>query len=846
MLAGIKKYFGFVILSFLTIACVTIAPQKLKAIDPNNRYEQFAVEEYNIPVTNISASSGYALIYENNNFEYYYSTKKSILKILNKESGFVWSTGADTTTRADAEDNCKNLTINSEIYQTCSIDIGPNRNGKDNDRAYATINEMLEVSWLDASKNNAPHEEVHGFASVKKNETVDIQFLQHETDPSQWIFKVYFDTSSFKANIFMRFSFDESGFSVRVLDEEVTGEDRDVISAIYPLPNFGQSGGKMIPCTIVNVNDEGYGDCEFNADNIVNNPKTNLPGYIFIPDGSGALIRFDDIKYYNQDYYFDVYGDPFRKTDYKTAEWATSIYIQEKDYVPFKQMMMPVWGVAYGNDQDAFVAYAREGGEYLGLVFDGRDQQFEYTRIKPRFERNRKYTYRFGQSTASTLILGEDENYDYDIDVKYDFLQGDGSDGTLPANYIGMALKYRDYLVSNALIKQNVELKSGPRVDFLICDVKNGLFGYEEVVATTTDDINDMLTELHDSNVLEINSSLFGWQNNGVSLAKPGSADYNDAAGGKRGFKSVIKLADEYGYDISFQTQYGLINSVQFPTIGAYSVKALTRDYGSYVVADTSKPVTWWHYTNPNVAMTWLNNQAKKVSKLGDVGITINGVSNILSPDYGRAINYEKAANIYTNGTAKAAEKVTLGADSPNMYLWKNLDNFYDIPVYNSQYFAETDSVPFLEIVLGGLVNLYAPYANLSFYDEKAMLKMIEYNLNPSFMITTEKNEDLTYTNSRDYFSTAYSDYKEIILEMDQKVGSVLEQLKGKTIVKRTVVDDESVGELGLYICEYAEYKDGKIDESTRVKIAINYINRTVVYNGVELQPLSAKILEEV
>lgn len=844
MLAGIKKYFIFGILSFLSIACVTIVPQKIKAIDSTNRYEQYPVEQYNIPVTNISASSGYNKIYENNNFEYYYSTKKTILKIRNKASGFVWSTGADTMTRADAEENCRNISINSEIYQTCSIDVGPLGNGKDNASAYARINQMLEVTWLDASKGQAPHETVNSLSNDSKNK-VDIQFLRHQTDASQWIFKVDFQTQTFKAKMNLRFAFDESGFSVKILDDEVTGENRDVISAIYPLPNLGMSGGKMIPCSLVNTKD-GVGDCEFNAENIVNNPKTNLPGYIFIPDGSGALIRFDDIKYYSQDYYFDVYGDPFRKRDYTIAEWSDNIYIQEKDYVPFKQMMMPVWGVAYGNDQDAFVAYARKGGEYLGLVFDGRDKQFEYSKIKPRFERNRKYTYRFGQSTARILILDAKENFDYDIDLKYDFLHGDGSDGSLPANYIGMALKYRDYLIRDGLIKSNVELSTGPRVDFLICDVKNGLFGYEEVVATTTSDVTNILKDLKNHNIEHVNSSLFGWQNKGESLSHPGKADYNSKAGGKKGFKNVVRLAQEYDYEVSFQTQYGLINSVQFPTIGAYAVKALTRDYGSYVLADKAKPITWWHYTNPDVAMSWLNNQASSVAKLGDVGITINGVSTILSPDYGRSLNYEMAQNIYVNGTERAAKKVKLGANTPNQYLWKNLDNFYDIPVYNTQYLTETDSVPFLEVVLGGLVNMYAPYANLSFYDEKAMLKMVEYNLNPSFMITAEKNEDLTYTNSRDYFSTAYSDYKDIILEMNEKVISILKQLQGKTIVKRSVVPQEEAGEFGLYICEYAEYKDGRIDESTRVKIAINYIEKEVTYHGVQLQPLSATILEGV
>ena len=94
------------------------------------------------------------------------------------------------------------------------------------------------------------------------------------------------------------------------------------------------------------------------------------------------------------------------------------------------------------------MAYVTEGSEYFGLTYQGRSTTFEYASIQPRFERNRKYSFVFGSST-STLILDEKSVYNYDIGISYNFLQGDGSDGTLPANYVGMALKYRNYLQKN-------------------------------------------------------------------------------------------------------------------------------------------------------------------------------------------------------------------------------------------------------------------------------------------------------------------------------------------------------------------------------------------------------------
>ena len=124
------------------------------------------------------------------------------------------------------------------------------------------------------------------------------------------------------------------------------------------------------------------------------------------------LIRFDNVKYYSNgvDFYYDMYKDPY-KSNYTDKEFQAGNEMYEPDYVSTKHISMPVWGVAYGDKQDAFVAYVTKGSEYFGLVYRGRNEDNEYASIRPRFERNRKYSYRFGTGLASTMVLLEDEIY---------------------------------------------------------------------------------------------------------------------------------------------------------------------------------------------------------------------------------------------------------------------------------------------------------------------------------------------------------------------------------------------------------------------------------------------------
>lgn len=844
MRTGIKKWFFIICVIVMSVACINIGYKViLNALETTNRTEAASPNEYNV---SISGNSEYAKIYENNNFEYFYSTKKNILKILNKKSGFIWSTGADTEKRADQERNCSNITKYSDEYYACAIDIGSTRDGKDTSSVtYAKINGILYFTLFNQQLNPSSS------TIWATTENTSVGFFGHNKYANEWMFKLSYyaqigsnsssseegenqessESSSsssnyFEVNINMRLTFTEDGFDLNIYDEDITGKSKYLVEAIYPLPLLGQSGGKMIRCTLDN-----NGNCSFNdTSTIVDNPKTNLDGYIFVPDGSGALIRFDNIKYYDSEktaIYFDMYKDPYREV-FTEKEFAKRNEVEQPSYVPTKHISMPVWGVSYGNNQDAFVAYVKKGSEYFGLLYNGRTTVNEYASIRPRFEKNRIYIYRIESKTPS-YCLNESESfyYDYDINVAYNFLQGDGSNGELPANYTGMALKYRSYLEEKNLIKKNVELKTGPKVDFLMSDSKSGVFGQSEVNVTSCDDIIDIYNDLHNDGINDITSTLYGWQNKGMNVAKPSTVDYNSNAGGKSGFKKVVKVADNYDYLINFYQQYAMLTELQYSSINGYTVKALSRDYGKYLLADKSKPITWWFYTNADVAGKWLNKQAEKLSQLGDnVGISTGGISTLVIPDYGKKLTYAGAKNSIYQSTKAAANYVNLSGDTPNDFLWKNYDEYTNIPVYNSQLQCETDSVPFMEIVLSGLVNLYAEYANFSFYDKESQLKMIEYNLNPSFIITAKENEDIMYTNSRDWFSTSYESYHEIINEICSFVMPYLKLVQGKTIVNREVITNDD-GSVKCYRNTYASFNDGVVGDD-KVVLEFDYNNLTV------------------
>ena len=85
------------------------------------------------------------------------------------------------------------------------------------------------------------------------------------------------------------------------------------------------------------------------------------------------------------------------------------------------------------------------------------------------------------------------------------------------------------------------------------------------------------------------------------------------------------------------------------------------------------------------------------------------------------------------------------------------------MPLYVSDYIYEDEDVPFLSIVLGGVIPVYSEYTNFEANKTEFFLKLVETGTYPSFYITKEDSSDLIYTNSNDIYSSQYSVYRDEI-----------------------------------------------------------------------------------
>jgi len=731
-------------------------------------------------------------LYETDDLVYYFKEDRDVIAIQDKRNGYLWKTGLDIEYNKYLEDQC------DLVPDDKKTDCAPLE-----DRLNTTFtgiaNSLVTIEYYDVSNSIKRISSASDSGASSTLATVN-------NDPAHRRLDIRF--GALRIDIKVHIYFDEAGIRYEIRDDELGGEGIDTLAAIQLSPFMGAAGGQKL-----------YWDVE-KGDFKKEVPNEMIPGYVLVPDGPGALIRFEDRNTGLTPYVGDVYGQDPTESDY--------YYAQETSYLPIKNPLMPVFGIAHGNRQAAFVAYATQGGEYMEITVSPEENMTFYTYAYPRFEYNKLYHQIYNKQGDGYFTLMKERNH-FDLSMRYDFLSGDGSEDGRPADYVGMALTYRDYLKSADRLPTTTR-SSGDvpvRLDFVMADIKKSVFGMEDVVVTSADEVKAILTDVKENGIANVTSGLLGWQKGGITSGDPFDTDWSNEIGSSGDFKALIKAASELGYDVSFSQDYVTIHRDQVNFLNN-AAKHMNGWYMEYRLRDDF-PVTVFGYARPSKSAQWLLTQTRKLEKMNVASLTVEGIPRFLLSEYSKSSSeIHKTMEVNLAAFEKLNPDLKIAATSPNDYLWGYIDRFLETPVFSSQFLVETDTVPFLQLVINNNMEMYAPYSNFSFYTTKDVLRMIDFNLSPSFVLTQDPSYQLTLTNSARYYSTEYIQYKALIKEIYDKVNDVLKEVASAEWIDRTVVEN------GVIL---NTYDNGK-------HVLINYTDHAITYEGILVPALSARTLD--
>lgn len=541
-------------------------------------------------------------------------------------------------------------------------------------------------------------------------------------------------------------------------------------------------------------------------------------GYMLIPDGNGALIYLDNKEgKYSTGFSQMIYGKDSGFTDSSTK---TLLWDKYETVVDANQVIAPIFGMTHLDQGLGYLAVVESGDERASVEAHPNGVMVNYNRCFAKFLLRDIYVQPLNNSNSGTVTNVETDRTHDDLQVRYLLLDGDDAD------YSGMAVSYRNYLLDNNLVSVK-DTSYNTRVDFLGTDREEFLFSTKAVTMTTTDNIEEMYGDLQGAGVSSLLTIYKGWQKGGIYNVPITKYKADSHIGGTSALTDLITSSAENNYNIYLYNDALRANAdtanTTFNVVKKINKRTLKEELKEEVY-DT------FLYLTPARTADTLDKFVDSYTKEGVSNLALSGITNSLySYSYkGDFYSRQDCLQSYADAVAAVDEDTNLVLEQPFAYLWDNTDAFLDMPLGSSDYMYIDEEVPFLSMVLKGILPMYSDYVNFEANKTEFFLQMVESGVYPSFYITYENSSGLIYTNSSDLYSTEYATYRDTIVEYDEELREVAAAVDGAFITNHEKMDNGVTA---------VTYDNG-------VVIYVNYSDNDVTVDGTKVEAMSYKVGE--
>ena len=504
--------------------------------------------------------------------------------------------------------------------------------------------------------------------------------------------------------------------------------------------------------------------------------EAEMGGYMFVPDGSGALIRFPDGAKYVASYEQRVYGLDFGIDP--TAVVTSLNSSRPDDYVvPESQALMPVFGTAHGFNEHAFFARIENGAEFATIIGNVAGLTMRYNYAAARFDYRLVYTQPVNQRGLGVMMPQPHMN---EMEPRISFYFLSGSD----ADYAGMARLYRSILLDEGVLKPTTAAAEDIpiRVDVLGADLRQGFLRNTVTALTTAGQAKTIVDMLRENGVNNINMTVLGWQRGGINGSRLNATAFERRVGSASDFKSLRDKVEENGA-FFLGIAPVRVNDRQL-NLYMQAVTNLSRAHVVFCYCDFGRELMFYDFHLVRPRLVYNNVRQIRQSQPG-FNFAYDQLGHFLYADHtNRNVIKRNETKELFHSMAKGGAYVY-----PNAYLWDSVDVFLNAPLGSSQYLFATDTVPFLQMVLRGSMDYFASYTNTGLSSLNSMLKKIEYGAYPSFILTGVESRYLQNTPQAELFTTWYVDWISEIAELYHTINSALSLVEGQGIYDHEALD---------------------------------------------------------
>lgn len=490
-------------------------------------------------------------------------------------------------------------------------------------------------------------------------------------------------------------------------------------------------------------------------------------GWLLVPDGGGAQIRFDNGKTLQSPYYSDLYGwDEAMSRESRTQETDS---------------LFSVFGMV--KDGGYLMAVGRSGNAELSVEADVSGKASSYNYVHPIYRIVHGEATSISEKSKDTLWIYQNAHPEQTITL--DFLCGNSD------SYVEMAQRYRECLLEDAPELTPVTENALPLVlDFVgAVDLTRASFGVPSqhtVAGADFTEVAEAVRSLPEDVNLRVRYS--GIFNGGLKQTALLDAKAERVLGGKAQKQALAETLAEKNARLY---------------LGGYTQQVLDEaafdgfSKNADAIRNTVNEVVEQHVFSQDIQSALANADTIYLLKQSVSDRAVNVLceaaqswpaDGIAPADYGSLLysDFSRKNGLSRDG-ALLAQRETLRAlraqgtpvllSGANDYALAGADCVTDMELFGGEYDILDTHIPFYQIALHGYVTYTAGALNLAEDYDTALLRSVEYGAGLSYRFLEMDYSELknsAYTYDHRLFSTRYADWSERLLALYTRLNAEL------------------------------------------------------------------------
>lgn len=605
----------------------------------------------------------------------------------------------------------KKLSSNYTLYEPSKLD---SKKNKDEIIAMypSVVDQALYILKSDTSENNKKKIQDY-FAEVN--------YTQEDYEMDRQLVAGAKDNSGAVFNVTMIYRLEDGDLVVELPYSEMRYKANYPLSYVTPLPVFGAAG-------------------------------TEDEGFMFVPEGGGALIYLNNGKLQQNNYYANMYG------------WDYAV--RRKEMINETRCSFPVFGMA--KNGASFLCLMEGATSFASIQADISQRYNSYNCLSAKYNVLHADQYNVSAKTAQLVYMFEKSVPQETIVHRYRFLN--------TASYVDMANAYGDYLetrhpeltaaAASEVSPVSVELVGA--IDKTV--VRFGVPQDVPFATTTFQQAEGIISDMVSRGVQNLSVRYAGWANGGVTQKVMTRVKPQRQLGGSKAMSQLIARAKEMNVPLYFDgvNCFAYDSGVKegfIPFNNAARYTTREQVYLEFFDVVTYQPASWlndYYLVKPAYAKSNTDNLISKLAEMKAYGISFRDVGYLLSGDYNPkdTVTREEVMrlNIQSMLDAKAQGQrvmIRMGND----YAVPYADLITDMDLAGTPYNIIDEAVPFYQIALHGMKDYTGEPLNLAGDYVQEFLRCVEYGAGLNFTFMAEDGKKLQDTYHSNFFGANYASW---------------------------------------------------------------------------------------